>query len=116
MAIEFSASAIARMKRYIAFDDDPAVTEAEVTAVMEDYALADSNDVLPSAESWVETLDVYGAAMELWTIKAGRAAKYVSHNADGQQFSMSHLKDHCDEQAARYALLRQVGNITVTST
>lgn len=96
-------------------NDDPKLTADEVVTVMEMYALTDANGTLPGFAGWVETLDWYGAAMELWQIKAGRAAKFITTNADGQQMSMSDLKKHCNEQVSRYTALRQTGTATVVT-
>jgi hypothetical protein len=56
---------------------------------------------------------MYAAAAECWRIKSARAAKYINLNADGQQISLSQIKEACEQQYAYYTALTQTRTISV---
>ncbi len=55
------------------------------------------------ATSWTPSYDVDAAAVEGWTLKAGRAAARIDFSTDGQQFSNSQVAERCLAMAQHYA-------------
>lgn len=116
MAISPSASAIARLRRMVAATVDPKLTDSDLADALAMYALADRDSLPPdSATEWIETYDWYGAAIEALGWKKAAASGMVNFNADGTQASLSDITTHIDKEIARYAALRSVGTITVSS-
>lgn len=111
MAVVPTSTAIDELKLYVDDCADPKLTDNELTIILKKYALTDEFGTLPDG-AW-ETFDMYGAAAECWKIKAGRAAKYVNINADGQQISLNQIQQTCEMQYQHYLALASVGNITV---
>lgn len=109
-----SATQIARLKMMTDATMEPVLSDAEVTAILEMYFVADADGTAPSGDAW-PLIDWYGAAEYAWNIKHGRAATLVNTNADGQQYSLSDVAERCKEQRQYYAALRQTGTITTQS-
>lgn len=115
MAVNPSATAIARLKRMVAATVDPKLTDADITDALIMYAVADGNGLAPDSDdiTWVESYDYLGAAIECLGWKKAAASAMVNFNADGSQASMSDITEHLDKLIAEYAARRSIGTFTV---
>lgn len=93
------ATATARVEIYARTDEEPTLTPAEVSVLLDDNARdVDSAGVLPSGAGWVPTYSrggVFKAVAEAWRLKAGRLAGTFDFTTDGQQFRRAQKLDHC---------------------
>jgi len=115
MAVNPSATAVNRLKRMVAADVDPKLTDADIADALVMYAVADGNGLAPDSGDplWIESYDWYGAAIEALEWKRAAAVAMVNFNADGSQASMSDITTHIDSLVNRYSGLRSIGTITV---
>lgn len=74
--------AIDRLKRLTAHDAEPLLTVADLDAALANAAIRDPAGRSPDDESWTPTYDVGAAAVEAWTVKAGRASTVVETDAE----------------------------------
>lgn len=110
------AAAIARVVLYARTEDEPTLTEAEVTVLLDDNALTtDEDDYEPSDEDNYTTTysrgGTFKAVAEAWRIKAGRLAGDFDFTTDGQQFHRSQKLDHCLRMESLY---RRKANYSAT--
>lgn len=113
MAVVPTSTAIDELGLYVDFASKPEVTEQEATIILTRFALVDEFGTLPDG-AW-ETFNFYGAAAELWKIKAGRAAMYITTNADGQQYSYQQIREACEKQYEYYKALSVTTSITLSN-
>ena len=111
MAAYPSNNVITKIKIYTDNLADPVVSDLELYEIITPYALAFDDYTIPNG-LW-SNYDMYGAAAEVWRIKAARAAKYITTNADGQQYSFNQIRDSCNEQYQYYLALSQTSCISV---
>ena len=116
MPVTPTNGAVAKLRIMTAATNFPTLDDATLTIALQDYALVDTNAVLPGDTGWVETYDWYGAAETCWGWKEGLASDQVNFNADDRQGSLSDIATHCRERQKYYQALRQTGTITVGST
>ncbi len=63
-----------KLKRIIAWDSDPTLSEAEIDGLLAGASLTDRGGLAPSSEEWTPTYDLNAAAMAGWLTKAARAS------------------------------------------
>lgn len=105
---------LTRLTTMTAAESEPALSAIELDELVRLARRADTSGREIDDDDWTPTYDLNAAAAIGWTWKAGKAASDVTFNTDGQGFSMSHLFDHCERMAKRYAS-RAAYTITVTS-
>lgn len=97
------APVVDRVKTLTAWDQRPALTDAQVTASIQAHPLVDADGLTADQADWTPTWDVYAAAAELWGIKAGLVAGDFTFSADGGQFSKGDVMAHCLAMETKYA-------------
>jgi hypothetical protein len=94
------------LKKLTAWDTAPALSEAELDALLEKASLMDSDDVKPSDAGWTPTYDINAAAAAGWMIKAGRASGLVEVDPPGSGIYTSKVFENCRAMARLYASKR----------
>jgi hypothetical protein len=100
-------------------DDDPTLTEAEVTSLLPLAAAIDVNDIEPGEDDWIptySTVGCYRAIAEGWSLKYGRIIGRFDFTTDGQQFQRSQMLDHIEHQRKTWARKVQQDPSTLSST
>ena len=98
------------LKMLTDWDTEPALTEAEITDILDAAALADADGLLPEEEGWEPAYDLDRAAARVWLVKAARAASLTEADPEtGKPTSI--IFENCRRMAAHYASRR---NVTLT--
>lgn len=71
-----------KLKKLIAWDVEPELTDDEVDELLASSSTADAEGNGPSSEDWSPTYDLNSAAASGWLIKAGRAASTTETEPD----------------------------------
>lgn len=100
------AATLTRVKTLSAWEQRPALTEAEVTAAIQAHPTVDRWGLTADVDTWTPTFDIYAAVAELWGIKAGRVAGDFSFTADEAQYDKGEVMAHCLAMEAKYAAMR----------
>jgi hypothetical protein len=103
-----------KLKKMIAWDAEPALTDGEVDELLGQSSVADSLGNTPSAVDWEPTYDLNTAAAAGWLVKAARAASLVEVDPPGSGLFTSKVFDNCRAMARVYSRKR-VATVT-TST
>lgn len=98
-------TATEKLKRMLAWDTTPALTETDVAALLEQSSLADTNGVLPGGTDWEATYDLNAAAAAGWLVKAAMAAQLTEVDP-GSGIVTSKVFDNCRAMARIYAARR----------
>jgi hypothetical protein len=91
-----------RLKAMTAWDQEPTLSESEIDALLDQFAIADSDGLTSEDEDWVPTYNMRAAAREGWSWKMGRSADQVSTDLDGDRMSANQLFDHCAAMVKKY--------------
>jgi len=98
-----SETAKDKLKKMIAWDTDPAVTDDEVDELLGQSSVADPLGNAPSVVDWAPTYDLNSAAAAGWLIKAARAASLVEVDPPGSGLFTSKVFDNCRTMARLYS-------------
>jgi hypothetical protein len=98
-----SETAKDKLKKMIAWDIDPALTDTEVDEQLGQSSVADSLGNAPSVVDWAPTYDLNFAAAAGWLIKAARAASLVEVDPPGSGLFTSKVFDNCRAMARLYS-------------
>jgi hypothetical protein len=98
-----SETAKDKLKKMIAWDTDPTVTDDEVDELLGQSSVADSLGNAPSVVDWAPTYDLDSAAAAGWLIKAARAAALVEVDPPGSGLFTSKVFDNCRAMARLYS-------------
>jgi len=98
-----SETAKDKLKKMIAWDTDPTVTDDEVDELLGQSSVADSLGNAPSVVDWAPTYDLNSAAAAGWLIKAARAAALVEVDPPGSGLFTSKVFDNCRAMARLYS-------------
>lgn len=91
------------LKKMTAWDTAPALSEAELDALLEKASVMDSDEIKPSDAGWTPTYDLNSAAAAGWMIKAGRASSLVEVDPPGSGIYTSKVFENCRAMAKLYA-------------
>src|SRR5215470_12632352 len=101
-----SETAKDKLKKMIAWDIDPALTDGEVDELLGQSSVIDHLGNIPTTEDWEPTYDLNSAAAAGWLIKAARAASLVEVDPPGSGLFTSKVFDNCRAMARVYARKR----------
>ena len=91
-----------KLKIRVAWESEPAVSEEDLTAVLEAHAVPDAAGNLPDSDEWIPTYDQTSAAAEVWVIKAARAAALTEVDPPGSGIVTSKVFDNCMKMSYLY--------------
>jgi len=97
------ATATARLQSMTAHDVDPTLSEAEITALLKQFARPDAFGALPSDVDYVPTWDLNGAAAQGWLNKSAKCSNRFAFSSDVNSFDRNQVFDHCMKMHERYA-------------
>ena len=95
--------ALVRLQRMLAYDQEPTLTDSEVSALLSACRVADTSGLAPSDTSWTPTWDLNRGAAEGWRWKAGKVAGRFDFSTDGQSFHRSQMAEMCEPMVKQYA-------------
>lgn len=95
-----------KLKRMIAWDMDPAVSDDEVDELLADAAVCDADGLPPGDDGWTPSYDLSAAAAAGWLIKAARASVLTEVDPPGSGIVTSKVFDNCRMMARYYASRR----------
>ena len=101
-----SETATEKLKRMLAWDTTPALTETDVSALLDQSSMADANGTPPGGTDWEATYDLNAAAAAGWLVKAGMAAQLTEVDPAGSGIDTSKVFDNCRAMARIYAARR----------
>lgn len=78
-------------------------SDEEISDIISEAAIMDSNGKMPIDPDWIETYDLYDAASRIWLEKAAKVAKEFDFSSDGGNFSRSQKQAQYLKQAAMFA-------------
>lgn len=108
------AEALERLESMVAYDAEPALTEAQLDDLLLMSKREDTEGRAPTHEEWEPTFDLDAAAAEGWRWKAGKAVPRFGVSIDGDTLHRQHIYLHCLRQAEHYAK-KIVGTLGVKS-
>ncbi|MEZ5421848.1 MAG: hypothetical protein R2682_01980 [Pyrinomonadaceae bacterium] len=91
-----------RLKIYVAWTQEPQLSQAEISELLAMSQITDSSGVIPGGVGYVPTYDLRRAAKEGWSWKMGKCSDMVSSDMDGDRMSSNQLFDHCQTMRRRY--------------
>lgn len=97
------AEALAELRRAVAADEPPALSDGELEALLLRARTRDAEGRGPADSGWTPTWHLAKAAYEGWKLKAAKAASRFDFSSDGQSLSRSQLVRNCLDMAALYA-------------
>lgn len=101
-----TAAQIARLRRLCNLEvTDTTYTDAVLADYIEVYPTVDAAGVESDATGWVATYNLYAAAVDVLSEKAGAAATAVDFTADGGQFQLSQEQRNLLKQIETYRTL-----------
>jgi hypothetical protein len=92
-----------KLKKMIAWDGEPTLSDTEVDELLTQSSVTDKNGIAPSDVAWDATYDLNSAAAAGWLIKAARAASLVEVDPPGSGIVTSKVFDNCRAMARVYA-------------
>lgn len=95
-------SAKDKLKKMIAWDVEPTLSDGEIDDLLGPSALVDPSGTAPSGLDWDPTYDLNAAAADGWLIKAARAAALVEIDPPGSGILTSKVFDNCRAMARIY--------------
>jgi len=95
-----------KLKRMLAWDTTPALTESDIAALLDTASMADTNGIPPGGTDWVATYDLNAAAAEGWLTKAAKAAQLTEVDPAGSGIVTSKVFDNCRAMARIYSAKR----------
>ena len=105
-------SAKEKLKKLTAWDEEPALTDAEIDELLAASGVADAEGNGPTSESWSPTYDINSAAAEGWMIKAARTASTTETDPDSLTIT-SRVFENCIRMAKLFSGKR-AGSVRVT--
>jgi hypothetical protein len=96
------AEALAELRSMTAADEDPALTEDELLALLKGSRVQDADGYGPADTDYTTTWNLSHAAGRGWRIKAGKAANRYDLSTDGQSLSRSAVIRNCMKMANEY--------------
>lgn len=96
------ALAEVRLRAMVRAAEAPALTDAEVSQLLDMARRADRNGRAPGDDDWTPTWALAAAAAEGWRWKAGALVDQVDVSADDASVKASQLRAHCLDQAKLY--------------
>ena len=100
-------TALEELKMLTDWDTEPALTETEVSEILDAAALTDAAGLAADDEGWDPTYDMNRAASRVWLVKAARAASLTESDPEtGKPTSI--IFENCRRMAALYASRRNV--------
>jgi hypothetical protein len=97
-----------KLKRMIASDVEPSVSDAEVEELLAAASVPDGGGLAPIGVGWTPTYDLNAAAAAGWMIKAARAAALTEVDPPGSGIVTSKVFDNCRAMARIYSAKRAV--------
>lgn len=92
----------ARLRAMVAAADAPALTDPEVTDLLELAKRRDTDGNVPTDAAWNPTWHLASAAAEGWRRKAGKLAGRPDVRADDASVSWGKVREHCLAMARVY--------------
>ncbi|HSI87842.1 MAG TPA: hypothetical protein VK918_02220 [Pyrinomonadaceae bacterium] len=103
-------TALEELKMLTDWDAEPALTETEVSDILDAAALTDEADLAADDEGWDPTYDMNRAASRAWLVKAARAASLTEADPEtGKPTSI--IFENCRRMATLFSSRR---NATTT--
>lgn len=99
------AGHLGRVKLLAAWDQRPALTEADVVSILQQFPREDAEGRSPEDPDWVQTWDIYAAVAEAWRVKGGRVAGDFNFSADNGRYDKGEVLANCLEMEAKYAAM-----------
>jgi hypothetical protein len=93
---------IEKLKLMAAWEATPALTEAEVEALLDAAAVADENGSSPQTDTWVPTYDLNRAAATAWLIKAARSSDQTEVDPPDSGIVTSRVFENCLKMSRVY--------------
>jgi hypothetical protein len=78
----------------------PALDAAVLSAILDDYRVADADGLRPTDTGWTETWDLNLAAAEAWRRKAGLVAGDFSFSADDARYDKGAVLANMEKMVA----------------
>ncbi len=103
-----AAEDITQVRRMAAETTLANYSDSDIAAVIERYAVIDSEGYFPDDDDWAETYDLNAAAADLWAEKAAAVAANFDFSADGASFSRSQEFDMATRMSAFYRSRRKM--------
>ena len=103
--------ALTTLGRMVAADSRPALTEADLGDLLDEFAVVDAEGRAPTEAGWLGAWALNPAAAEGWRRKAGRVAGDFSFSADDARYDKGAVMAQCERMAALYAA-KDVGVLT----
>lgn len=96
-------TALERIKRMTAWDMRPALTEADLNALLDQFRTVDAEGRLVGDSAWAGAYNLNAAAAEGWRWKAGRVAGDFSFSADGSRYDKAAVLENIAAMIRAYA-------------
>lgn len=93
MRVDFD-DAVTLVTEYSSAAEFPEVPQSAVEQIVHRCARADSTGLLPDADLWEPTFDVYAATATVFEVKAAKVANRFDFSTDGQQLNRSQMAAH----------------------
>lgn len=93
-----AATAETRLKKMTAWDKSPALTQADITALLAMHSRASTDE----AGAAITIYDLAAAAVEGWRWKMAAAASEINFTSDGQTISRAQYFEHCERMIQQY--------------
>ena len=112
-----TAEMVARLRRMVAEASDTTYSDSDLEAYIEDHPLIDAAGEVPfladgtSNPGWMPTYDLYAAAADIWSEKAGALAANYDFSTQGQSFQRSQAFAAAIQAARYYRSRRSAGSI-----
>jgi len=97
------ANALRNLSRMVAAEEDPYLSDFEVSELLLGAQTVDLDGVSPADGAWVPTWDLKYAAAAGWDLKSAYCANRFRFRAEEQQtFDRQQIFEHCQAMAKRY--------------
>lgn len=103
-----------KLKKMLAWDVEPALTDGEVDELLGHAAVTDASGLEPLHEEWTPTYDLNAAAADGWLIKAARASALTEVDPPGSGIVTSRVFDNCRAMAKLFRS-RRCGNVSIAA-
>ena len=91
-----------RLEGMLAVDDELTLSEEQITDLLAQSRIVDSNGRRPSDPGYVTTHDLSYAAYRGWLLKAALAVSKISFSSEGARFDRDQYMKHCELMAKFY--------------
>jgi hypothetical protein len=93
MRVDFD-DAVAVVTEYAAAAEFPEIPQSAVEQIVHRSARPDAHGLLPDAEDWEPTYDVYAATATVFEVKAAKVANRFNFSTDGQRLDRAQMAAH----------------------